>query len=103
LLSISRQHRHNALAVMFGITSLTYPIIQVFRFTEFGSEITDRSAAFLFLPIAYVLTILITHFWPTRKLSQRAISLITCALTVIFLGGVIVEIGPAYSSLPGLI
>ncbi|MFL5627244.1 MAG: hypothetical protein ACJ788_16820 [Ktedonobacteraceae bacterium] len=101
LLSISQQHRHNALAVMFGITSLTYPIIQVFRLTEFGSEITDRSAAFLFLPIAYVLTILITHFWPTRKLSRRAISLITAALTVVFLGGVIVEIGPAYSSLPG--
>ncbi len=101
LLSLWQQHRHNALAVMLGITSLAYPISQVFRFTNFGSEITDRSAAFLFLPIAYVLTIFITHFWPTRKLSWRATSLITCALSVVFLGGVILEGGPAWSNLPG--
>jgi len=101
LLSLWQQHRHNALAVMFGIASLAYPITQMFRFTNFGSEITDRSAAFLFLPIAYVLTIFITHFWPTRKLSWKASSLITCAISVVFLGGVILEVGPAWSALPG--
>ena len=101
LLSLWQQHRHDALAVMFGIFSLAYPVTQVFRFTNFGSEITDRSAAFLFLPVAYVLTILITHFWPTRKLSWRATSLVTCTISVVFLGGVILSSGPGWSSLPG--
>ncbi len=101
LLSLWQQHRHYALAVTFGIASLAYPISQAFRFTSFGGEITDRSAAFLFLPIAYVLTILITHFWPTRKLSWRGTSLIICAISVMFLGGVILEAGPVWSNLPG--
>src|SRR6266516_2418034 len=101
LLSLWRQHRHDALAVTLGIVALLYPITQVLRFTTFGGEITDRSAAFLFLPIAYVLTIFITHFWPTRKLSWRGTSLIICAISVMFLGGVILEAGPVWSNLPG--
>src|SRR5207245_3465241 len=101
LLSLWQQHRHDALAVTLGIVALLYPNTQVFRFTSFGSEITDRSAAFLFLPIAYVLTIFITHFWPTRRLSWRVTSLITCAVSVVFLGGVIGASGPNFSSLPG--
>jgi hypothetical protein len=101
LLSLWYHHRHNALAVAFGLASLAYPITQVFRFTVFGAEITDRSAAFLFLPIAYILTVLITHFWPTRKLTWNATALIICAFTIVFLGGVIAQAGPGYSNLPG--
>ncbi len=101
LLSLWQQHRHDALSVMLGIVSLAYPITQVFRFTDFGSDITDRSAAFLFLSIAYVLTILITHFWPTRKLSWKATSLVTCAISAVFLGGVILDSGPGWRALPG--
>jgi hypothetical protein len=86
---------------MFGIISLAYPVSQVFRFTTFGSEITDRSAAFLFLPVAYVLTILITHFWPTRKLNWKAISLITCTISLVLMGSVITGDGPNWSNLPG--
>lgn len=101
LLSLQRLHRENALAVTFGLISLSYPLTQVFRFTSFGTEITDRSAAFLFLPIAYALTILITHFWPTRRLSRRAISLIAGAILVIFLGNIIVATGPNLTGIPG--
>lgn len=101
LLSLLRRHRENALAFTLGIISLAYPLVQAFRFTTFGTEITDRAAAFLFLPIAYVLTIFITHFWPTRKLSKRAISLISSALIVILLGGVLLATGPNLSDLAG--
>ncbi len=102
-LTLWQQHRHNTLAIAFGIFSFAYPISQIFRFTDFGAEITDRSAAFFFLPIAYLLTIFITHFWPTRtwKLSRKATALIACAMSVMFLGGVILESGPAWSNLPG--
>ncbi len=101
LLTLQRLHRDNSLAVTFGIASLSYPLTQAFRFTSFGTEITDRAAAFLFLPIAYMLAVLITHFWPTRRLSRRTISLITGAILVIFLGNVIVETGPNLTGIPG--
>ncbi len=101
LLSLWHQHRHDALPVMLGVVSFAYPITQAFRFTNFGGEITDRSAAFLFLPVAYVLTIFITHFWPTRTLSWRAASCITCAISVILLGSVLLASGPAFFILPG--
>ena len=101
LLCLWQQHRHYPLAIMLGIAALSYPITQAFRFTKFGAEITDRSAAFLFLPVAYVLSIFIAHFWPTRKLSWKSTSLITCVLSVVLLGGVVLESGPAWSNLPG--
>jgi len=101
LLSLWKQHRHSVLAIALGIASLAYPITQVFRFTNYGSEITDRSATFLFLPIGYVLALFITHYLPTSRLNRRVIALITCSIAVMLLGGALLESGPAYSSLPG--
>jgi hypothetical protein len=98
LLCLWQRYHRNALAYMFGIASLLYPISHVFRFTNFGSEITDRAAAFLFIPLACVLAIFITQFWPTRWLSWKQISLITCAISIIFLGGII---SPPWQLLPG--
>lgn len=101
LLSLQRLHRNNALAVTLGLASLFYPLTQAFRFTSFGTEITDRAAAFLFLPIAYALTILLTHFWPTRQLTRRTIALIGSAILVILLGNTIVATSPNLTGLPG--
>ena len=101
LLSLQRLHRNNALAITFGLASLLYPLTQAFRFTSFGTEITDRAAAFLFLPIAYMLTILLTHFWPTRQLTRRTIALISTAILVIFLGNAIVATSPDLTGIPG--
>jgi hypothetical protein len=101
LIGLWRQYRHNALIVMLGILSLAYPITQVFRITQFGTEITDRAAAFLFLSVACILAFSITLFRPSLKLNRRAISLITGILTVVFIGGVLIAIGSHYEALPG--
>ncbi len=101
LLSLWGQYRHNALAVTLGIFSLSYPATQAFRFTQYGSEITDRAAAYLFLAIACIFAILIAHAIPAPKLNRRVISLITLALALIFLGGVLVAVGADYTDLPG--
>lgn len=98
LLCLWQRYRYNGLARMLGIASLLYPISQVFRFTNFGSEVTDRAAAFLFIPIACVLAIFITQFWPTQRLSWKQTSLITCAMSLVFLGGII---SPPWNLLPG--
>jgi hypothetical protein len=101
LLCLWQRYRHDALAWMLGIASLFYPISHVFRFTNFGSEIPDRAAAFLFIPLACLLAIFIVQFWPTRWLSRRQTALITCALSVVFMGNVVLGAGPPSSWLPG--
>jgi len=100
-LCLWQRHHRKGLACMLGVASLAYPLSQAFRFTNFGSEITDRSAAFLFIPMACMLALFITQFWPTRWLNWKQSSLITCAIVVVFLGGVILQSGPALSLLPG--
>ncbi len=101
LLCLWQRYRRNTLALMFGIVALAYPVTQVFRFTNFGSEITDRAAAFLFIPISCVLAIFITQFWPIRTLRWQQTSVISAALAILFLGGVVLEAGPPWALLPG--
>lgn len=98
LLCIWQRYRRNAFACMLAATSLLYPLVQVFRFTNFGSEITDRAAAFLYIPLACLLAIFIVQFWPTRRLNRKRVALISCAMTILFLGGVI---SPPWQLLPG--
>jgi hypothetical protein len=101
LLCLWQRYRSNALACMFGIASLFYPISHIFRLTNFGSEISDRSAAFFYIPLGCVLAIFIVQFWPTRWLNWRQTSLITSAISVVFLGGAILGAGPPWALLPG--
>ena len=68
---------------------------------DYGAEITDRAAAFLFIPIAYVLAIFITRYRPIRGRGRSITALITCAMAVMLLGGALLESGPVYSALPG--
>ena len=101
LLCIWLRYRSNALLWMLGIVSLGYPVSQALRLTNAGSEISDRSSAFLFLSIACVLAIFIVQFWPTRRLNWKQTSLLTCAISVVFLGGLILGNGSTSSILPG--
>lgn len=101
LLCFWQRYRHNALVWAFCIASLLYPVTQVFRFTNFGSEITDRAAAFLFIPIAFLLAIFIAQYWPTRRLNRKHISFIAAAVAVLFLGGLVLGNGPPWALLPG--
>ena len=96
-----RHYRHNILAITLGIFSLAYPVSQLFRFTEYGSEITDRAAAFLFLSIACLVTIVIARLCPTWKRNPGVIAFNTLSLSVILLGGVVVAVGAEYTDLPG--
>lgn len=101
LLCLWKRYRSNSLSCTFGLVALCYPLSQVFRFTNTGSELVDRAAAFLFIPIATMLAIFITQYWPTRKLRWNHSLLITAVLSVIFLGGVILGAGPSSALLPG--
>jgi Double zinc ribbon len=101
LLCLWQRYRHDALVWMLGIFSLFYPFSQVFRFTNFGAEITDRSAAFLYIAISCILAIFIAQFWPTKWLSWKQTLLIICILSMVFLGGTSVGSGPSWAVMPG--
>ncbi|GLV59236.1 hypothetical protein KDH_60630 [Dictyobacter sp. S3.2.2.5] len=101
LLCLWLRFRKQALVVTFGVLVLCYPLVQVFRFTNAGGELVDRSAAFLYIPISTVLAIMIVQLWPTRWLRWKHLFSLAIALSVIALGGTILGVGPSMSLLPG--
>ena len=101
LYSLWRRYRDNTLLLMFGVLTLGYPASQVFRFTNFGTEITDRAAAFLFIPLSCILTLALVRFWPAGRLNWKHSLLFTSLLSVLFLGGIIIGSGPPWGRLPG--
>lgn len=101
LLCLWKQRHSHALVLTFGVMTLVYPLVQVFRFTATGSELVDRSAAFLFIAVSAVLAMLIIQLWPVRHLKRIHIAMLTSLLAIIFLGSTISGLGPGLVLLPG--
>ncbi len=101
LLCLWKRYRANALVCTLGVFSLLYPVSQAFRLTNSGSEVADRAAAFLFIPIASVLAVYIVQFWPIARLRWFHVALLTGAMSLVFIGGVVLGAGPASALLPG--
>ena len=101
LLCLWKSYRSNALAYTFGFFSLLYPISQAFRLTNTGSEVADRAAAFLFIPIASVLAVFVAQFWPVSRLRWFHTTLLAGIMSLVFIGGVVLGSGPASALLPG--
>ena len=101
LLCLWKRYRNNALAWVFGIVSLFYSISQLLRLTNSGAEASDRASAFIFIAVSCVLAIFIIQFWPIRWLNWKQTTSITCAISVIFMGGIILGAGTPPSFLPG--
>jgi hypothetical protein len=101
LLCLWQRLRSNALALTLGLFSLLYPISQAFRLTNSGSEVADRAAAFLFIPIALVLALFVVQFWPTQRLRWFTLCMLAGAMSLVFIGGIVLGDGPASALLPG--
>ncbi len=101
LLCLWKRYRANALVYTFGIFSLLYPVSQAFRLTNSGSEVADRAAAFLFIPIASVLAVFVVQFWPVNRLRWFHIAVLTGAMSLVFIGSVVLGVGPSSALLPG--
>jgi serine/threonine protein kinase len=100
-LCLWQRYRSNTLAVTFGVLAFFYSIIQSFRLTPTGIFFAVRSTAFLFIPVAFLLAIFITQFWPTRDLCWRQMVLVTSILLLLFLGGGMTAAGDSLINLPG--
>ncbi|MBA2678726.1 MAG: hypothetical protein H0U76_10090 [Ktedonobacteraceae bacterium] len=101
LFCVWQRYRSHALIGMLAVFSLSFPLSQVFRFTQFGTEITDRAAAFSFISLGCILSIFIVQFWPARSLRWKHVVLLTGAVSLVFAGNVIIGAGPPWEVLPG--
>jgi hypothetical protein len=99
-LCIWLRYRSNSLILMLGLTSMGFHASQVLRSSDNGIQLADRASAVFFIAIGTVMAVMITQFWPLRKLHWMQVSLIACALTLLFLDGYIASGGSGYGSPP---
>ena len=101
LFYIWRYHRTNAAALALAGGALGYPVSQAFHLIPAGAESADRSTAFLFFGIAFVLAIGATQFWLSHGPSWRRATMVMGAVGIIFVGQTILGNGPLWARMPG--
>jgi hypothetical protein len=89
LLQITRKYHDNVLAVTLAIAALLYFPLLGFRFTPAGWEPSNRSAAYLFIGIAFVMAIGIEQFWLSGKPNRLQKILFAGFTGTLLVGGVI--------------
>ena len=85
------------LALLLGLVALLYPVIPGGHLTRATAEVGDRAAGFVFVGLAAV----IGTWWWQRRRSALARAAVGTAITVAFLGNVVLGAGPASGQLPG--
>lgn len=94
-------YRNRAAALALGSSVLLYPIAQALRFTNAGAESGVRTTEFLFLGLAFVLTIGATEYWLPLGLNRRRSLLVMGVLTVILIGQICSSETPTWARTPG--
>jgi hypothetical protein len=89
LLRIIRNYGDNVLAItLAGAAILYFPLLGL-RFTAAGWEPSNRSAAYLFVGISFVMALGIEHYLLSRRPGWLRTALFTGFVSIIFMGGVI--------------
>jgi hypothetical protein len=101
LLCFWRRYRRNTLAWVFAIIVIFYPVLQVLRLTTSGAEASDRASAFIFIALSFLIAVAIVQYWPVRLLNWKQPTLISAAILVLFMGGIILGEGIPSTFLPG--
>jgi hypothetical protein len=109
LWQVWRRYRTNPVAVLLGLTAMTYPVTLALRLTRAGTETSNRSSEFVFLGVAFVVAVALTRLlvdggsrltgigWLLPRV--RSFVLVGAGV-VMFFGGVIVG-WPPYALQPG--
>jgi hypothetical protein len=103
LFQIWRHYRANAaaLALAIGTLAFAYPVSQLLRLVPAGTATGARAQAYVFVPVAIVLAVGVTHFWLSRVPKWRYSTAVTGAIVIIFIGGWITATSPLWYRLPG--
>jgi hypothetical protein len=95
-----RQHREKAIALALMGGAFVYPAGLALRLTQAGAETSQRTSAFVFVAIVFVLAIGVAELWLSRYSDWKRRLAFTAWATVIFVGGIVVGM-PAWVRLPG--
>jgi hypothetical protein len=93
-----RLRRTSPISLALALVAAVYPFALALRLTDEGSEISQRASEFLFVGLAFVVSILFVAMASRRSARLRALarpSLAAALATVVFAGGVIVGESPA--------
>ncbi|GAA2749554.1 hypothetical protein [Amnibacterium kyonggiense] len=85
------------LALALGIVGLLYPVVPGGHLTSATAEVGDRASGFVFVGLAAALG----TWWWLRERRRRTTVAFGAAITVTFLGSVVLGSGPASGQLPG--
>jgi hypothetical protein len=96
---ILRHYRDNVFMVTLALGALVYPVTHILRFTSIGVGIAVRLQEFLFLAVAFVLAMSI-EVWLSRRITWWQATILTIAIALIFVGGIILGWSPS-ERLPG--
>lgn len=84
-----------------GLASLAYGATLPLRLVPSVAEVSARSAGFLFVAIAFVLTLGPVRRWLAGRVSWKRTAAATLWATILFAGGFILGAGPSWARLPG--
>ena len=73
---------------LLAAASAAYPLSLLLRFTHAGWEVSNRSAAFLFIGVAFAASLAVTEFSQARSLSPVRLMVVGSALSLMYLAGV---------------
>jgi hypothetical protein len=100
LRQVWRRRRADAFALTLAAGALAYPAGLALRLTQFGAEASSRTAAFLFVALAFVLALGVAEAW--RRWPRPSTAAACAGLAAVMLvGGVIVNTGSSARLLPG--
>lgn len=94
------RYSRNAAALMLGVLALMYPLSLALRLLQSGAEISNRSSEFLFVAVAFVLSLVVTRVRVPRSQFLLAHTMFTIWAVLVFSGGVIIGWAP-WARLPG--
>ena len=91
-----RSWRTHALAISLAVVSLLYLATLGLRLTQAGSETSQRASEFVFIGVGFVAALLFLHLAAKAgRQRERLYALLATILAgVVFVGGVIVGVGP---------
>jgi hypothetical protein len=95
-----KRYRKSVIVLTLALGSLAYPASQILRLTQSGFFVAVRASEFLYISIAFVLSLCASIFLFSRKTSWRQIAIFTLLSTFLFIGGITIG-RPPWMRLPG--
>ena len=82
-----RNLRQSPAALTLGVVALAFPLTLAGRFTAIGAELSARSAAFVFVGLAFVVALALVALFDHERRSKIARRTVVVATMVVMVGG----------------